>query len=307
MPENGRCPVVHFDHNSDEHSADPVASYRALREKSPDRLLRGVGRLLDPVRLQAAVRGRAGRRPVLLGAQQPWRRGPVGGHPEDRAPVPHPDRDRPARVPEVAQDRQPDHRTGGRRRAWSRSSSTTSRWFIDQIIEDGQADMADVIGVPAIVTVDWLGLDVAEWKRYASAFHATLVAKRGSEEYRQAVEVDFPYLEETHPQGHRGASGAPDGRHHQLPRAVGGRRPAGHRRRGVRHGRPAALRRGRHDRVADQQHSRLAVPAPRGAAAADRRPLADGQGDRGVPAVLLPHAGAGPDGRPTTPSSRAAR
>jgi len=53
-----------------------------------------------------------------------------------------------------------------------------------------------VIGVPAIVTVDWLGLDVAEWKRYASAFHATLVAKRGSPEYRQAVEVDFPYLEE---------------------------------------------------------------------------------------------------------------
>ena len=35
MPENGRCPVVHFDHNSQEHSADPVASYRALREKSP--------------------------------------------------------------------------------------------------------------------------------------------------------------------------------------------------------------------------------------------------------------------------------
>ena len=35
MPENGRCPVVHFDHNSQEHSADPVASYRKLRETSP--------------------------------------------------------------------------------------------------------------------------------------------------------------------------------------------------------------------------------------------------------------------------------
>src|SRR4051812_50155276 len=35
MPEPGRCPVVHFDHNSQEHSADPVASYRKLREQSP--------------------------------------------------------------------------------------------------------------------------------------------------------------------------------------------------------------------------------------------------------------------------------
>ena len=34
MTEAGGCPVVHFDHNSDEHSADPVGSYRALREKA---------------------------------------------------------------------------------------------------------------------------------------------------------------------------------------------------------------------------------------------------------------------------------
>ena len=31
----GRCPVVHFDHNSAEHSADPVASYRKLRSEAP--------------------------------------------------------------------------------------------------------------------------------------------------------------------------------------------------------------------------------------------------------------------------------
>ena len=35
MTEAGACPVVNFDHNSDEHSADPVGSYRALREKAP--------------------------------------------------------------------------------------------------------------------------------------------------------------------------------------------------------------------------------------------------------------------------------
>ena len=31
MTESGRCPVIHFDHNSQEHSADPVGSYRNLR------------------------------------------------------------------------------------------------------------------------------------------------------------------------------------------------------------------------------------------------------------------------------------
>ena len=29
------CPVVHFDHHSPEHAADPVASYRALRAQGP--------------------------------------------------------------------------------------------------------------------------------------------------------------------------------------------------------------------------------------------------------------------------------
>ena len=31
----GRCPVVHFDHNSAEHAEDPVASYRRLRNEAP--------------------------------------------------------------------------------------------------------------------------------------------------------------------------------------------------------------------------------------------------------------------------------
>ena len=67
-------------------------------------------------------------------------------------------------------------------------------YFIDQVIESGEADMTSVIGVPSLVTVDWLGLDVKDWRRYASAHHAVLAAVPGSEQYRQAVEVDFPYI-----------------------------------------------------------------------------------------------------------------
>jgi len=35
MSDRPSCPVVSFDHNSPEHSADPVASYARLRADAP--------------------------------------------------------------------------------------------------------------------------------------------------------------------------------------------------------------------------------------------------------------------------------
>ncbi len=35
MTERARCPMVSFDHHSQEHAADPVGSYRALRQSAP--------------------------------------------------------------------------------------------------------------------------------------------------------------------------------------------------------------------------------------------------------------------------------
>jgi cytochrome P450 len=66
-------------------------------------------------------------------------------------------------------------------------------WFIDEVIESGQCDLAQVIGVPSIVTVDWLGLPVPDWDRYAHLHHAILAALPGSEEYVQATTVDMPF------------------------------------------------------------------------------------------------------------------
>ena len=45
--------------------------------------------------------------------------------------------------------------------------SAYTTWFIDEVIESGDCDLAEVIGVPSIVTVDWLGLPVRDWHRYA--------------------------------------------------------------------------------------------------------------------------------------------
>jgi cytochrome P450 len=66
-------------------------------------------------------------------------------------------------------------------------------WFIDEVIESGQCDLAQVIGVRSIVTVDWLGLPVPDWHRYAHLHHAILAALPGSEEYVQAITVDMPF------------------------------------------------------------------------------------------------------------------
>ncbi len=74
------------------------------------------------------------------------------------------------------------------------------RWttaFVDDVIEDGTCDLASVIGVPAVVTVDWLGLDVDDWRRYSRALHSVLAHRVGSPEHAHAVEVDIPWMERT--------------------------------------------------------------------------------------------------------------
>jgi cytochrome P450 len=195
MPDNGRCPVVQFDHNSQAHSADPVASYRALREESPIAyseahggywILSGYKPLFEAARDDE----------VFSSARS--------SHGGEGLSVVIPKTPHPFHIPIEIDP--PEFRKWRKIVNLITAPAAIDRmepivkhyvtWFIDQIIEDGECDMADVIAVPSIVTVDWLGLDVADWKRYASAFHALLAAVPGSATYKQAVEVDLPYLEE---------------------------------------------------------------------------------------------------------------
>jgi cytochrome P450 len=195
MSENGRCPVVHFDHNSQEHSADPVASYRALREESPIAyseawggywILSGYKPLFEAARDDATFSSA---------------RTSDGG---EGLTVVIPKTPHPFHIPIEIDP--PEFRKWRKIINLITAPAAIERiepmvkhyvtWFIDQIIEDGRCDMAEVITVPSIVTVDWLGLDVSDWNRYATAFHALLAAVPGSEEYKQAVEIDLPYLEE---------------------------------------------------------------------------------------------------------------
>ena len=195
MSDSPGCPVVDFDHNSPEHSADPVASYRRLREEAPIAWTGAQGGffvLSDyPSVFEAArddaVFSSARSEDGGTGLNNVIPKAPTRLHipveldpPEHRAyrkvlnPVTSP-----AAIAEV----QPmiDH--------WT-------TWFIDQVIESGECDFASVIGVPAVVTLDWLGLDVADWRRYSRALHSVLADSPGSAAHTRSVEVDIPWMED---------------------------------------------------------------------------------------------------------------
>ena len=291
----GRCPVVHFDHNSVGARRRPRGVVPQAARRGAGRLVRRARRLLDPLGLQAGLRGGPRRRHLLLRAQQPRRRGAVGRHPEDAGAVPHPDRDRPAELPQVAQADQPDHRSG--RRGADGEDRQALRHQVHRRHHRDRRGRHDLghrrpgdrhrrLARAADRALGALRLGVPRAAR-RGARHAGV---RAGGQGRHALPRGG------HPRHHRRAPGQPLGRHHQLPRRHGGRRPAGHRRRGLRDGRPAALGRRRHHRVAGQQHRGVAVRAPGRAPGPRRPPGDDGPGDRGVPALLLPHPGAGPHG-----------
>ena len=93
--------------------------------------------------------------------------------------------------------------------------------IIDSVIESGEADLAIVAGVPAMVVIDWLGLDPAEYQTYVDAMHTLVSAAPDSAEYRHAADVAVPWVENW-----AGAHGREDRWHAEGPRSwwIGGLR-----------------------------------------------------------------------------------
>lgn len=192
MSQHRHEPVVAFDHNSQEHSADPVASYRALREECPVAWTEAHGGYWV-VSGYDGVFEAARDDDVFSSARNSY-----GG---DGLTVVIPKTPMHLHVP-IEID--PPEFRGYRKlvnvitapKAIDRMRELISQyttWFIDEVIESGDCDLAKVIGVPSIVTVDWLGLPVRDWHRYARLHHATLAAVPGSAEYVQAITVDLPF------------------------------------------------------------------------------------------------------------------
>lgn len=188
------CPVVRFDHNSPEHSADPVASYARLRAEAPVAWTEAHGGfwvLSDYDAVFEAARNNA----VFASG-----RSSAGGEGLNNV-IPK----APVRLHIPVELDLPEHRSY--RKILNPVTSPAAvaalepmiarwtTWFIDEVIETGVCDFATVIGVPAVVTLDWLGLDVAEWRRYSRALHSVLADSAGSPAHTHAVQVDIPWME----------------------------------------------------------------------------------------------------------------
>jgi cytochrome P450 len=185
-------PQVEFDHNSQAHSADPVASYRALREKCPVAwteahggywVMSGYDSVFDAARddeVFSSARNSYGGEGLTVVIPKT----PMHLHiPIEIDP------------PEFRKYRKlinPITSPAAIARMTDLVTKYTT-WFIDQVIETGECDFSQVIGVPSIVTVDWLGLPVKDWERYSFAHHAVLAAVPGSEEYIRATTVELPF------------------------------------------------------------------------------------------------------------------
>lgn len=194
MPQRGGCPVAHFDHNSPEHSADPVASYAKLRAETPivwTDAHGGYWVLSDYASVFEAARNDA-----VFSSGRSSHGGEGLSNVIPKAPV---------RLHIPVELDLPEHRSY--RKILNPVTSPAAveelrpmiakwtEWFIDQVIEDGECDLASVIGVPAVVTLDWLGLDANDWQRYSRTLHSVLADSPGSPAHNRSVAVDIPWME----------------------------------------------------------------------------------------------------------------
>jgi cytochrome P450 len=69
------------------------------------------------------------------------------------------------------------------------SMEATATWFLDQRIESGAIDLVlDLANpVPAILTMELIGLPGGSWHHYAELFHGTIAFRPGSPEFDRAV------------------------------------------------------------------------------------------------------------------------
>jgi cytochrome P450 len=187
-------PVVQFDHQSHEHSVDPAASYRALRETHPVAWTEAHGGYWVMSSYQALFD--AARDDDVFSSQRLDEFGGPGlSVVIPKSPVHHhipieldPPEFRPYRkivnriTAPAAVKRMDD---------LIKYYVTT---FINDIIESGSADLTSVIGVPSAVTVDWLGLPAEDWPRYSRAHKAVLAEIPGTPAYQEAIEIDMPWI-----------------------------------------------------------------------------------------------------------------
>ncbi|HEY6761244.1 MAG TPA: cytochrome P450 [Baekduia sp.] len=184
-----RCPVVDFDHHSPEHAEDPWEAYRLLREQCPVAETKAHGgfkivtRYEDVAAIAADWRTFSsdhdldGSTTGYLGVTIPSP--PVRGLPTEVDP------------PEHTEYRKILKPLFDRRAVEERASRLAQIVddVIDEFIEAGSCDLIDDVtaAVPAAITLEFLGMPVADWRRYADPMHKIVYAPQDTPEYAEAI------------------------------------------------------------------------------------------------------------------------
>jgi cytochrome P450 len=188
-----RCPVVSFDHTSAEHSRDPVGAYRSVRAVAPVVRTEAHGGYFVATDYDTVFTA-ARTEDVYSSA-----RSPDGGDglatviPKVPVHLHIPVELDPPLSREYRKILNPVTAPAAIEHMLPRIRRYTT-WFVDEVIERGGCDLAEVIGVPAVVTLDWLGLPTRDWRRYSAALHAVLADRPGSAAHNRAVTVEIPWI-----------------------------------------------------------------------------------------------------------------
>jgi cytochrome P450 len=196
VTEKPRCPVVHFDHHSSEHATEPVEAYRKLRAEAPVAWTESHGGYWVLADYQSVFE--ASRDDDLFSSARHQSGGEGLAIVIPKAPTAF-------HIPiELDPPKFRPYRNVVNRltapAAIKHLDEVIHRFvtgFIDEIIETGECDLAFVAGVPAAVTVHWLGLDASQYQRYVDAMHTLVSAPPGSDEYLHAQNVAVPWVEKT--------------------------------------------------------------------------------------------------------------
>ena len=200
---NGRCPVVHFDHNSDEHSADPVGSLPRAAREGPVAWTEAHGGYWVLSGYQAVFEAARDDDDLLLGALDQY-----GG---EGLSVVIPKTPMHLHIPIEIDP--PDFRKWRKLINPITAPAAVERmkgmiehyvtWFIDQVIEAGECDMTPGHRGPVDRHRRLAGPAVEDWQRYASAHHATLADPTGQRGVPAGGRGRLPVPQRADPGGHR--------------------------------------------------------------------------------------------------------
>jgi cytochrome P450 len=205
-------PLQHFDHHSEEHAQDPVGDFRAIRERGGFLRSDSHGGFTTLARYEDVVSVAKNHGQFSNANELPGGDGFGGG-----VTLPH---NPSAPRMSLAEMDPPEWHRIRRLLSSSLSNDAVKRFapqilrvvneLIDRFIESGRCDLVfDICSpVPAIVTLEYLGLPTAEWERWAVPIHTSVYTSRvpGSPDFvklNESFEWIFEQIREAIADRHR--------------------------------------------------------------------------------------------------------